>query len=162
MALVKHRQTGFSLIELILVIIILAIIAGLGSQMLSSGFNAYFSGRDMIDAEWQGRYAMQRIRRELRTVRSATAADLVMGGNQITFTDNNANVITYALAGTTLNRNGQPLADGVSDLKFYYFQADGITTAAAPTEVVYISVNLDVSRNGSSYSLRNTLHPRSF
>ncbi len=162
MASVKCRQSGFSLIELILVIIILSIIAAVGSQMLGTGFNAYLTGRDLIDAEWQGRYAMQRISRELRNVRSASAGDLVMSVNQITFTDNSANVITYALSGTTLTRNGQPLADGVSSLAFSYIQADGITTAALASEVSYISVDINVNFNDSNYSLRSTLHPRSF
>ncbi len=162
MATVKQRQGGFSLIELVLVIIILSIIAAVGSQMLGNGFNAYFTGRDIINAEWQGRYAMQRIMRELRHVRSATAGDLVMATNQITFTDNNANVITYARAGTILTRNGTALADGVTGLTFHYIQSDGITTAAVASDVSYISINLDVSLNGSNYSLRNTLHPRAF
>ncbi len=162
MVIIKNRQRGFSLVELTLVMIILSIIATIGSQMLGTGFNAYFTGRDMIDAEWQGRYAMQRISRELRDVRSATAGDLVIGANQITFTDNNANVVTYTLAGNTLTRNGQPLADGATNLTFNYIQADGITNAAVASDVSYISVSLNISLNGSNYSLRNTLHPRRF
>jgi prepilin-type N-terminal cleavage/methylation domain-containing protein len=162
MAIAKQRDGGFSLVELILVIIILSTIAAVGSQMLSSGFNAYFSGRDLIDAEWQGRYAMQRISRELRDVRSATSGDLVMSSSQITFTDNSANVITYALSGNTLTRNTLPLADGVTSLSFYYIQADGSTTATSAADVMYISVDIAVNLNNSSYSLRNTLHPRRF
>lgn len=162
MSITRQKQKGFTLVEMILVIIILSIIATVGSQVMSNGFTAYLSGRDMIDAEWQGRYAMQRMARELRDVRSATAGDLVMGTNQITFTDINANTITYALASTTLTRNGTALADGVTALEFYYIQDDGIVTAAAATDVSYITVNIDVSLNGSNYSLRNTLHPRSF
>ena len=162
MAIAKQRDGGFSLVELILVIIILSTIAAVGSQMLSSGFNAYFSGRDLIDAEWQGRYAMQRISRELRDVRSATSGDLVMSSSQITFTDNSANVITYALSGNTLTRNTLPLADGVTSLSFYYIQADGSTTATSAADVMYISVDIAINLNNSSYSLRNTLHPRRF
>jgi len=162
MAIAKQRDGGFSLVELILVIIILSIIAAVGSQMLNSGFNAYFSGRDLIDAEWQGRYAMQRISRELRDVRSATSGDLVMSSSQITFTDNSANVITYALSGNTLTRNTLPLADGVTSLSFYYIQADGSTTATSAADVMYISVDIAINLNNSSYSLRNTLHPRRF
>ena len=162
MNITRQKQKGFTLVEMILVIIILSIIATVGSQVMSNGFTAYLSGRDMVDAEWQGRYAMQRMSRELRDVRSATAGDLVMGANQITFTDINANTITYALTGTTLTRNGTALADGVTALEFYYIQADGIVTAAAATDVSFITVNINVSLNGSNYSLRNTLHPRSF
>ncbi len=159
----RLKQNGFSLVELILVIVILSIIAAVGSRMLSGGFNAYFTGRDIIDAEWQGRYAMQRISRELRDVRSATAGDLnITSATQITFTDNAANVITYALNGNTLERNGEPLADGVTNLAFNYVQTDGITTATAATDVSYITVGIIVSLNGSNYSRRNTLHPRRF
>lgn len=159
----RLKQDGFSLIELILVIVILSIIAAIGSRMLSGGFNAYFTGRDIIDAEWQGRYAMQRMSRDLRNVRTATTGDLSISSlTQITFTDNSANVITYARNGNTLERNGQPLADGVTDLTFNYLQADGINDATAATNVAYITASITVSVNGTNYSRRNTLHPRNF
>src|SRR3990170_2805705 len=123
-------QHGFTLVEVILVIVLLSIVAVLGSRMLGTGFSAFFTGRDITDANWQGRYAMERIGRDLRVARSATAADLTMlPATAITLTDLGGNVITYALNGTILERNGIPLADGVSVLGFSYIQADGKTTA---------------------------------
>ena len=87
MRLALHiRTAGFSLLEMIMVVIILAIIAALGSNMLSGGLNAYFTGRDLADADWQGRLALERIASDLRSIRSATAADLsISPASQIAF-----------------------------------------------------------------------------
>lgn len=160
----RHAQHGFSLFELVMVIVLLSIVAVLGSQMLSSGFSAYFTGRDIINADWQGRFALERMNKELRTIRTATAADLdvTLAPAAISFVDIEGNNINYSLAGTSLTRNGIPLADGVNSMTFSYIQPDGITTAALATEVYYVSVALNVTLGGANINLRSTLHPRNF
>ncbi len=156
-------QRGFSLLEMVLVIVLLAMLAGIGSTLLSAGFNSYFTGRDSSEAEWQGRYALERLTRELRTVRSPSAADLIIApANQITFTTLAGTTISYALAGGALNRNGVPLADGIAGLAFSYLQRDGKTLAADATQVFYIGVSFTVTRNGSNYNVRGLVRPRSF
>ncbi len=160
---VDPRQRGFSLLEMVLVIVLMALLAGLGSRLLSVGFDSYFTARDHSDADWQGRYAWQRLSRELRTVRSPSAADLVMApANQVTFTTLAGDTVSYALAGNTLNRNGIPLADGISGLSFSYLQRDGKSVAADATQVFYIVVDYSVARSGNNYSVRALVRPRTF
>jgi prepilin-type N-terminal cleavage/methylation domain-containing protein len=157
------KQQGFSLLEMVMVIVLLSIVAAIGSSMLSSGFTAYFTGRDIINADWQGRFALDRMTRELRMVRSATVADLdILTANAITFTDTAGNVVSYSRAGNTLMRNAQPLADGVSALSFSYIEADGKTATTDATVVAYVTVDLAVNQAGSSFTLRNTIDPRNF
>ena len=63
----RRRATqGFTLVELVIGIVLLGVIAALGSVMLREGFNAYFAGRDLTDADWQARVALGRMTRELR------------------------------------------------------------------------------------------------
>jgi len=168
MAGIRHRChpdrcRGFTLIEMVLVIILTAIIAALGSKMLAAVFNSYQTSRDLIQAQWQGTIAMERLSRDLRTIRSATAADLTLApSTQITFTDTNANVISFTLSGTTLMRNGQPLADGINSLSFSYIASDGKTTAATAAQTHYVVVDIAVSILGSSYTARTAIHPRAF
>lgn len=152
-----------SLVELILVIVLLAIIAGFGSTLLSGGFDAYFSERDTADAVWQGRLALARLDRDLRTVRSPTPSDLTMSpATQISFVNTAGNTVSYALSGTTLTRNGQPLADGISNLNFTYIASDGSTTAASAAAVYYIAASFTVIQNGVSLDRRTLMHPRNF
>lgn len=157
-----YSMRGVTLIEMVLVIVILGIIAALSSSLLSGGLNAYFTERDISNAQWQGRLALERLTRDLRTVRSATAGDLVISpANQITFVDTSGTTVSYSLSGTTLLRNGQPLADGISGLSFTYIARDGKTAAGSVTAVYYIAVSFSITQNGVNQSRRTVIHPRS-
>lgn len=159
----RRGPAGFSLVEMLIVIIILGIVAAIGSTMLAGGLNAYLSGKDFADADWQGRLALERISRDLRTVRSATLVDLTLSpATQITFVNKAGMSISYALSGTTLMRNGIPLADGISNLNFSYIRRDGKATTTIAAEVYYIGVGFTVIQNGANLSLRSLEHPRNF
>jgi len=162
-AAIAKGARGVTLVEMILVIVLLAVIASLSSTLLSGGFNAYFTQRDIADAAWQGRLALARLTRDLRTVRSPSATDLTISpANQITFVNTAGATVVYALTGTTLTRNGQPLADGISNLNFTYISNDGKTTAAAASAVYYIAASFTVIQGGGNLNWRTLIHPRSF
>jgi len=151
------------LVEMVLVIVLIGIIAALGSRILASGFSAYITGKDLIQTDWQANVALQRMSRDLRMVRSASIADLTLTpGTEITFTDNNANIISYTLAGTSLMRNGQPLADDINNLGFSYIASDGKTSAASADLVHYIVVSFTASRRGLEQNISAVIHPRNF
>ncbi len=157
----RTGQRGFTLLEMVLVVLLLAIVAGVASHMLSGGFNAYLIGKDAVEVDWQSRNSLEWLMRDLRAVRSATAADLtITPASAITFTNTSGSVVSYALSGSTLLRNGQPLADGVTTLSFSYIQKDGKNTAASVGQVYYIMVQLGVTQNGINKTLRATIHPR--
>ena len=148
---------------MVMVIVLTGIIAALGSSMLAAGFNSYSTSKNLTQAQWQGTIAIERMSRDLRTIRSASAADLTLApGTQITFTDSNANVISYTLSGTTLLRNGQPLADDINSLNFSYIASDGKTTAASAALVHYVVVDLSVNVLGSTAAVRTAIHPGNF
>lgn len=157
------RMRGASLIELVLVIVIVGIVGSLGAALMKSGFDAYLKERDISGAVWQGRFAMARLNQDLRNVRSATAGDLIMTpANQISFVTTSGASVTYTVSGTTLMRNGQPLADGISGLNFTYIANDGKTTAASVTQVYYITASFTVVQGGANLNWRTVIHPRSF
>jgi len=154
---------GFTLIELVIVIIVTGIIAAIGSRILVTGFSAYTTGKDLIELEWQGSLALERVSHDLRLIRSATIADLnIAQPDRISFTDINANQVRYTLSGTTLTRNNQPLADDISSLNFSYLTNDGKTTAATASNVFYIVITLQTARNNLTHQLRAVIHPRQF
>jgi len=158
----RRQAGGFTLIEMIMVIVITGLIASLAGIMLHHGVRAYVLSGELTEIDWQGRLALERLLRDLRRLRSATPADLTMSpADRITFVDRDNQTISYALSGATLTRNGQPLADGVGALNFDYLRNDGKTTAAAAGEVFYISVSFTISQGDSSRNLRGTVFPRS-
>jgi len=166
---VSFRSCGFTLIEAVITMIVVGVLATIGATVMSGGFRNYFLGREIAQDDAQGRLALERMARELRTVRST--ADLNIGvANQITITDFDQNVIVYRRnAGTSqLERsrdNGvtfQPLADNVSALTISYLQNDGVNAAVVAAAVYYITVQLTVKSSNVNLTYRSTFKPAAF
>lgn len=157
----RYRQHGFTLIEMLTVIVILGIVSAIGAKVLGVGFDAYFKGKGYMVADSQTRIALARMTRELRTIRTATAGDLTMlPATAITFRDTGGVSIKYSLTGTSLMRNTQVLADGVTGLSFSYLQRDGKTVAATVTTVYYVVVGYTVVYGSTNRVVRTVIHPR--
>lgn len=159
-------QRGFTLIELVLTIILVGIIAGMASVFLRQGLNAFVAEDARADITNQGRLAMERMAREMRMIRSRTAADLpgCCNAGTLSFVDLNGSAIAYTTAaGNTITRNGTALAAGDTIvLNFSYFQQDGSTPATLATQVWSIQVDLTVTKNSESQAYRVRVHPRNF
>jgi len=175
---IERRNRGFTLIEMIVTLLVAAVLFGLGATVISGGFRTYFLGREIMQNDWQGRLALERITRDLRTVRTATNPPVPPGdldistSGRITFVDFGGNTIVYRQTGNTIERsqNGgafQPLADNVSagSLAFTYLQNNGVTaepTGGNSANVYYITVSFTVSSTNASATYRGTVKPTSF
>lgn len=98
-------QKGFTLLEMVLTIIILAIVGTIGAQLLSGGFSAYFTSQDLMTVTKQGEYAVQRMARELRSAQSCAGVTVTSG--QISFKDSAGTNISFSqIAGTVVRSEG--------------------------------------------------------
>lgn len=163
-----HLQRGFSLVELVMVIVLFGIVAAFAAPMVGSGFQAYFTGRDISEVDWQARVAVERMTRELRSVRAP--ADLALAGaGDLTFVDLDGNSIRYCLgtvgtcpgAAGELMRNSQPLATGVNALAFSFLTRTGAATALA-AQAFYVSASFSATRNAITKTHQLTIAPRNF
>jgi len=170
------RYTGFTLVEFIVVIILAGIIFGFGSTLIGKVFSSYAVKQDVTDADWQAKLALERMARELRMARTATAADLDIALlTQIRFVDTDGNGVCFyrdaatsrlmrsadgptTACGTTSPR---VLADNISALGFSYWDNTGATTATV-ANVYYITVSLNVTEGIYNASFRTNVRPRNF
>jgi prepilin-type N-terminal cleavage/methylation domain-containing protein len=156
-------QRGFTLLEFVIVIMILGIISAIGSAILSQGFIGYIDNKNLLDADWQARTAMERIQRDIRSIRSGT--DVVTASStQLVLVNFAGNTIAYSLSGSSLMRQtnsntSQILADGVQSITFSYFDANG-AAVSSPASVRYISVSLNIVLNGTNYTVATSAYPR--
>ena len=172
------RAPGFTMVEMIIVIVIMGAIFAVGSLVFGRAFESYALTRQTANVDWQGRVAMERMTRELREIRSATATDLAISATStdpIYFYDADGNPVCFVLSSGSLRRGVdapgagscasslQPLADNVTanGLNFYYYQNDG-TATSAPSEVFFITVTLAITEGGISETYRVTVQPRRF
>ncbi|MCG3114775.1 MAG: type II secretion system GspH family protein [Candidatus Manganitrophus sp. SA1] len=160
-------QRGFTLIELVLTIILVGIIAGMASVFLRQGLNAFVAEDARADITNQGRLAIERMAREMRMIRSRTAADLpgccTNPSTTFNFIDMSGSNITYAMTGNTITRNLIPLAAGDAvTMDFIHYQQDGVTLATTAAQVWSIQVDLTVTKSGESQAYRVRVHPRNF
>lgn len=168
------RSRGFTLIELIAVIILTGILFSFGSVLLGNVFSGYALKRDTTDADWQAKVALERMARELRAVRMATAADLdIASATQIRFVDTDGNGVCFYRSGNRVMRSAdgpatacgatspQVLADNVTALTFTYWDNAGAATAAV-ANVYYITMDMTVAEGSYSGSFRTNVRPRNF
>jgi prepilin-type N-terminal cleavage/methylation domain-containing protein len=164
---ISLHQFGFSLVELIVVVVVLGIVASMGAVVVRDGMLGYLRGREITSADWQGRLALERITRELRDAAPSSGATVNIapascGSSGFTFSDISAAQISYTQSASTLLRNGQPLADNVTGLRFYCLQSDGQTYTTTPSAVYYVTVSMVVATANTSATYRSTVKPRSF
>ncbi len=152
------RQSGFSMVELIIVIVISSILAVIALPILQTGFHAYFSQRDLSDANWQGRLALARISRDLSSLPS-TGNISTAGSTQLTFVDNNNLSVSYALSNSNLQRNTKTLANGIGSINFAYYDSTGAVTATI-ANIRYVGVTLNVIQNNTNFNLSSLLSLR--
>lgn len=152
------HQRGFTLIEFIIVIVILAVLSVITLPIIQAGFNGYFVQRDLVDANWQGRLALSRMARDIRNIPSVGNISLA-SGSQFTFQDNTNTTVDYTLSGTTLQRNAIALANGIGSVTFDYYNSSG-AVASGIAAIRYVSITLNITRNNTNTTLQTVVNLR--
>lgn len=156
---------GWSLVELVVVILVLGMLAAFIGPLLVSALTAYDMTSGTVSTYAKMRYAMERMEREMRDIRrspadttkydinagtlSATNFDFVKwDGTAVKIDLNGTNVrITYgATAGT--------LADKASLLEIKYYRHDGTTETAAVNNIEFVQIRMILTDKANSYTSR--------
>jgi len=142
------NKKGFSLIELMIVVVILSLlILGL-VVFFTGGARSWISGQNQLSAQRNARQAMDRMVREIRE-----GSDIAGSSNTTSITINylasfGKNPLTFNLpvSSTTIYRDGTPLINSVKKLEFTY-----------PSESkIHIELEVDVDNDGNPDITLNT------
>lgn len=155
------NNKGFTLIELTIVMVIIGIVAVIGGVILIQAFEAGNASRNLIDATWQSRLALQRMTDEIREAHNIISTT----DNQhiLSFTSINGTTITYNLSGNHLVRNNTTLADSVTALTFTYLNTNNQTLTYSPLDidtVRCINISTTISKNHVTTSFQTLACPR--
>lgn len=152
---------GFTLIEMVMVIIVLSVMAGLTAPMMLKGMQAYEGTHRSLLTLDKLRYATERLAREIRetNLNAGTFAISMAAAPPLTLTKTDGVLVTVSSAGSNLNLGystpavSDVLTDEYSAVTFAYFDRDGAATASAAA-VRYVDVTLTLTNpaNGQNYS----------
>jgi len=154
------NEKGFTLIEIVMVIVILGVIGAFTFQFVALGVQAFKKSRDRKDLYDQGRLALERMVRELRDTKEVTDCS----SDSITFRVAHpaafgvVDEIKYQLNGTDLERVGDPsgtpltavLASNVTSFPIGAEGATGVSVSVVSSgTVIATATNMTISHTVS-------------
>lgn len=163
-------KKGFTLIELVIVIVIIGVIAGVVGYILLAAADAWTFKFNRADLLADGRLAMNRMVREIREIKRATNVTTATPSH-FRFTNVDDVDIAYSRTSTDLNRTADStanvLAENVSNLTFTYYDSSGATIATPvvtpnKTDIHRIRINLTLTKSGENVYLQADSRPRNF
>ncbi len=146
---------GFTIIEMIVVMMIIGIVVAMSSTLISAGLRGYFKGVQVSELNQEGSMAMMRMSKELQKAVSFN----VINSTQVTFTTVDGATINYTWSAPTLSRSvsvARPLARSVTGFSLAYYQSNFSTTATL-TAVRAITITMTLNNGNESIPLINTI-----
>lgn len=122
-------QKGFTLVEIVLTITMIAILFTVTSLVLSQGLDSYSHISKRAATLQEARYALERMSRELVRVGDENNTNIQnIQNDQITFVDSGGNTANFNFSNQTLWRGSDRLLDNVTAVTFTGFRDNGNTT----------------------------------
>jgi len=163
------KAKAFTLIELVITIVILAVMAWIGIAAMLSGVDTWGFFNQRKELLIDGSAAMDRITREIRMIKSNTSV-ITAGSTAFSFTDINDNSITYAVNSGTIERTENGATNGllgnVAGFAFTYYDVNNSViaspaTAPSATDIKRIRVSIALTKGTSrTVNLESDVWPR--
>ncbi len=143
------KQKGFTLLEILTVMVIVGIIMGSMAVTMYHWFSSYFMVNDLTSINLKANLVMGRMTRDLREI--APTNLVTATSTSLSFTDNTGTLITYSRSGTQILRQqgvgvAEPLSNDIQNaavgFQLTYLQNDAATVAVLPATIYYITVSL--------------------
>ncbi|WP_158618886.1 PulJ/GspJ family protein [Legionella qingyii] len=147
---------GFTLIEMLIVMITTGVVLSAVSLMLSAGFTNYFTGVKVTALTNQATIAMARMTKELQQANRFSA----INPTEVSFTTTGGSTISYSWSSPILTRTGasaQTLSNQVTSFSLTYYQSNFASTTTL-TAVRAVTINMILSNGSERVAMVNTVY----
>jgi hypothetical protein len=133
-----EKNRGFTLIELIMIILLMGVISIVLGRFLLAGYQLLITSQHIENSDWAGFLVLERLTNDIHQINAASSLTVAQA-NSLTFLDTNGATIQYTFSGNTLMRNNTLLANNLSQFIFSYRNASGAVTTVT-SAIRYITV----------------------
>lgn len=143
----QQQSAGFTLLELIIVIIIVSVIGGILTVVMQEAYESFVTGQQLNNVVNEAQFINERLKIDLS---QATPSNITTAtSNTFAFTNDQGVSITYNLASNIVTRQEdagtayhltEQMGTVAGDFSFNYYEADGITATATIADIRYINV----------------------
>ena|SRR3989338_1357498 len=141
------RQRGFTLVELILVMVLIGAIFAVGSIILLRALDSYQYTTERAALLERSRYCVDRVVREFQLLGTGDLTNV--GATSIQFVDDLGNNTSFNLNGTDLRRGNDVLCSNVTNLAFTCYNSTGGVTGSA-VQTRRLRIDLTVQGGGTA------------
>jgi prepilin-type N-terminal cleavage/methylation domain-containing protein len=161
-------QKGFTLIEIIIVIVILSIVSAITIKFLTDGLRIYTMTVNQKTLFDEGKLALERMCRDIRDARSITTPAPGGSGSTITFLRGNSTTqdvadesITFQLTGSTLEKvKSLPSATSAMAFNVTTFTVTRGQAATNNENEITIQLNLALTGSLERVDLQTRVYPK--
>ncbi|MDH5377071.1 MAG: type II secretion system GspH family protein [Gammaproteobacteria bacterium] len=159
LTLFKRRQAGYTLVEIVVVLTVIAVLAAVIGNTTLSGAQSYTASQEVISLNDRLRLAVERLVRESRIVQYNVSAYSItdMSPTRFAFTKADSNQVVFELQGADLLLSyatpavTNPLLKNVSQFQISYLANDGVTTATGNTDIAFVEFNVAINAGSGVY-----------
>lgn len=151
-------KTGFTLIEMVLAIVIIAASSLAAGSMLINGIESYGRITERRQMLRTSRFALSIMRNKLETISNPATDIRSIGSKHLTFLPaGSASSVTYDISGNQLTQDGNALADDLTENSmFSYLDVAGANTNV-PENVASIVITLEIDAGVSEWGKINLI-----
>lgn len=151
-----RKINGFTLIELIIVILIIGIIAAMSSNALLQGTINYTTSQTLGTLDAQAADALERISRIARTIPTSSYITTATS-SQFSFKDKTGTSYSYQISSGNLVENANILSSNASTLVWTYYDKTGATTTTT-SAIRFAQAALTLTKNNFSYTYTTSIN----
>ena len=154
MSKIFSNKHGFTLIELMVVVVILGLITLGAVSFFGGGMRSWISGQFQLAAQRETRIALDRMVKEIREGDSIDDSNSDSDTIRVDYNVLGKTSVTYnwdGTSGVSLTRNGAPFLDHVHQLTFTYLNRAGVEmTDKSNASKILINLQVDLDGDAST------------